>query len=89
MQVALYFDWMELEPLIYPVGAIRFSASGMAFSCLKTLTVFGIRNLVTAIFFPNFLTVLKSRVRSDKMDATTAKVILASQHIKKALVVPK
>jgi hypothetical protein len=82
LQMALYYDWMELEHVTYSVGAIHSTASGLASSCIFTITVFFIKNLVTAIFYPKCLTVWKSRVQSDKMDATGARIIQATHQVK-------
>ncbi len=81
VQTALYFNWMELAPVVYRAGAIYFTASGLASSCLRTLTLFCTKNLLTILFLPSCLTVVNSRMRTDKMNEATALVLVASQQI--------
>jgi hypothetical protein len=86
LQIALYFNWMELEHVTVSVGAIHYGASGIASTSLWTVTLFYGKNLVTAIWYRESLTVLKSRIRSDKMEATGARIVQASHIAKRQFV---
>ena len=82
------FYSVDLEDQTFDVGFVKFSASGMANSCMPNWVIFGVRNTITAICYPNthcdHSTIIQSPVVSEKVTKLQEKLLTAAFHLKEA-----
>ncbi len=84
VQLGLFFKLIHITDVIYPMGGITLTCSSFATSSMTHIIVFWARNVVTAIFYPNSLTLITSLVKSEKVSKIEARVWHASFHLKEA-----
>jgi hypothetical protein len=80
IQCGLFFKLMPVEEFRYQVGWVNFTASGAASTFNTNIMVYCIKNLTTAIFHPKCFTVLRSRLRSDKLTSIQVKLMVAAAY---------
>ena len=80
IQCGLFFKLMPVEEFRYEVGWVNFTASGAASTFNTNMMVYFIKNITTAIFHPKSFTVLRSRLRSDKLTSIQVKLMLAAAY---------
>ena len=78
----MYRDWIQAKPFDYHLGAIHYTASGFASTCLTNIMIFWFRNISNALFDPNTLTVIRSKITSEKMTLTQSRIIRTGYHIR-------
>lgn len=83
-QLGLYFQWIHINEVFYQVGNITLTGSGIAANCTTNVLIFVTRNVLTAFWYPNILTVIKSPVKSEKVSKIEARVLHAAFHLKEA-----
>ena len=82
LQLGLYYNWYQVEPVSYDLGAIKFTASGFAATCITNAMIYFLKNLLNSIFYPDSLVVIKSKVASKKMKEVEARIVSTAFHIK-------
>ena len=65
----------------FNLGAIRFTASGFAATCLTNAMVYLFKNLINAISDPKAFVVIKAKVENVKKNAVDAKIVRTAFHI--------
>jgi hypothetical protein len=83
-QIGFFFKLIPIEDQTFDVGFVKFSASGMANSSMSNWVIFGVRNTITAICYPNRLTIIQSPVVSEKVTKLQEKLLTAAFHLKEA-----
>ena len=81
IQGGLFFKVMPVEEFRFHLGWVNFTATGSASNFGTSIIVYLIKNLCTASFYPKSFTVLRSRVRSDKMTSVQAKLVTSAAYV--------
>ena len=84
VQFGFFFDLIRMTEVVYQIGSITLTCSSIATNCMSNIILFWTHNLVTAIWYPNSLTVIKSQVKSEKVSKIEARVLYAAYHLKEA-----
>jgi hypothetical protein len=83
-QFGLYFKVIHITEVSYQLGSITFTCSSLAASCMSNMMVFWFRHIVTALWNPTSLTVIKSKVISERISKVEARILYAAYHLKEA-----
>jgi hypothetical protein len=84
IQFGFFIDLIRMTEVVYQIGSITLTCSSIATNCMSNIMLFWIRNWVTAFWYPNSLTVIKSQVKSEKVSKIEARVLYAAYHLKEA-----
>ena len=81
-QVGLYCNWFQVQHVEYNLGAIRFTASGFAATCIFNITVYLFKNFISALVHPERLVLIKAPVVTEKLSGLEAKIVITAYNIK-------
>jgi hypothetical protein len=66
----------------YQLGGVKFTVSGLAFSSLTNVIIFGFRNLIALLLYPNRFVVLNSSIQSVKLNKLTSKILKLADKVR-------
>ena len=81
IQIGLYYDFFQNQHFEYNLGAIKFTASSFASTCLTNVMIYYVKNIGNAIFDPESLVVIRSKVKTLKMNDLDSRLVRATHHL--------
>ncbi len=78
---ALYFNWLEVEPIVFQVGFISVSMASLATSSLFNVILFFCRCIVSSIRYESSFVIIKSRMEVIPTTKELADVFMASYEL--------
>jgi hypothetical protein len=79
--VGLYFNWCEVEPMVFQVGFITVSMASLATNGLMNLTLLFMRFIISALRWENSFVIIKSRMEVIPTTKELADVFMASYEL--------
>ncbi len=81
MITALYFNWCDVEPIVFEVGFITVSMASLATNGLMNVTLLFIKFMFSAIRWENSFSIIKSRMEVIPTTKELADVFMASYEL--------
>ena len=81
MIAALYFNWCDVEPIVFQVGFIPVSIASLATNGLMNVTLLLMKFMVSALRWENSFSIIKSRMEVIPTTKELADVFMASYEL--------
>ena len=76
-QVCLYYNWFQTERKQFYVGEMVFTAESIMSGATTSIMILFVKFLISSVFHPSSMTVVKARVKSEKVESGTYSMLVA------------